>query len=160
MRIRLGVELLLMLPCLASPAQTVGTSPAMIIAEHELLNTRFRAGDTNSPALVMDWYSRGGHMCRVERSGKVLSAFSGFSSFTTPNKGQLDSTNQLLLAQAIDVLPQSKAPVTAERQIHVSGIRSNQWFHFVYDRGRIPKEVRKLYEITGAPIKSTSETVD
>ena len=32
----------------------------------------------------------------------------------------------------------------------VRGLRTNLWFEFTYDRANVPKEVEKLYEITGA----------
>ena len=46
--------------------------------------------------------------------------------------------------------PSSSKSLSKERQILVSGIRSNQWFERVYDRANIPAEAEKLYELTGA----------
>jgi hypothetical protein len=56
-----------------------------------------------------------------------------------------------LLEAAINSLPaSSKMSLPSERQILISGIRSNQWFERVYDRANVPADVEMLYELTGA----------
>lgn len=115
-----------------------------------------KRGDTNAPLLAMDWfYEYGNYFCRVSQSGNVRSArdvgyaIQGGSGISS--RFALDSTNRPLLEAAINDLPSSsKKSLPKERQIWVSGIRSNQWFQFVYDRANIPLEVEKLYDMTGA----------
>ena len=116
----------------------------------------FSAGETNAPLLAMDWfYEYGNYFCRVSQSGNVRSArdvghaIQGGSGISS--RFALDSTNRPLLEAAINALPaSSKKSLPKERQIWVSGIRSNQWFQFVYDRANIPLEVERLYGMTGA----------
>lgn len=127
-----------------------GTEPNEHVQWHEGFAGRFKAGDTNVPMLAMSWYAGGTEFCTVERSGKVVTLFLGFSAAGSPGH-LLDTTNRLLLTETINTLPsQPNVSVPPGSQILVSGIRSNQWFRFAYDRSDVPKEVRKLYEITGA----------
>jgi len=56
-----------------------------------------------------------------------------------------------LLEAAINALPASSSkPLPKERQILISGIRSNQWFTRAYDRADVPTEVETLYGLTDA----------
>lgn len=111
----------------------------------------FRAGDTNAPLLAMDWFSHGVHYCRINQSGNGFSALDVGYAKEGGNRISLDGTNRLLLVQAINQLPlQVKHFLPSERQIVISGIRSNQWFQCVYDREDVPIAVEKLYEMTGA----------
>jgi hypothetical protein len=112
----------------------------------------FKASDTNAPLLAMDWFSEHSvYYCRVSQSGDAFSARDVGYARQGGNRISLDSTNKLLLIQAINQLPlQSKHFLPKERQILISGIRSNQWFQCVYDRVNVPPEVEKLYDLTGA----------
>jgi hypothetical protein len=126
------------------------------IREHGRFASQFRAGDTNAPLLAMDWFSdHGVYFCRVSQSGNVRSArdvghaIQGGSGISS--RFSLDSTNRPLLEAAINALPVSSSKsLPKERQILVSGIRSNQWFERVYDRANVPAEVERLYELTDA----------
>jgi WD40 repeat protein len=63
----------------------------------------------------------------------------------------LDNAKRALLVASINNLPApSKASLPKERQILISGIRSNQWFTFVYDRANVPSVVEYLYGLTEA----------
>jgi hypothetical protein len=136
-------------------SQSFSSDPTQIIKHHEELARRFKAGDTNVPVLATTWYGNAVEGCSVYKSGKVLSGWSGgLSNASSPNKGPLDNTNQLLLIETINSLPPPpKLTLSHEHQIVISGVRSNHWFRRIYDRANIPKEVEKLYEITGAPLK-------
>lgn len=124
--------------------------------EHKRFASLFQAGDTNAPLLAMDWFSdHGVYFCRVSQSGNVRSArdvghaIQGGSGISS--RFSLDSTNRTVLEAAINALPSSSSKsLPPERQILVSGIRSNQWFDRVFDRANVPAEVEKLYELTGA----------
>ncbi len=124
--------------------------------EHKRFASLFKAGDTNAPLLAMDWFSdHGVYFCRVSQAGNVSSArdvghaIQGGSGISS--RFSLDTTNRPLLEAAINSLPASSVKsLSMERQILVSGIRSNQWFGRVYDRANIPTEVERLYDLTGA----------
>jgi hypothetical protein len=68
--------------------------------------------------------------------------------------GHPDITNFAELAEAVAHLP---PPPTnqppEERWLLVSGIRSNQWFTFIYDRADVPVEVDELFQIAGAGVR-------
>jgi len=136
------------IPALASSAHDTA------IAEQARFETQFRKGDTNAPLLVMDWFS-GPHVdqfCRVSQNGAVASARNVINwAIQGSHWAALDTANMFLLVQTINGLPlRSKPSLPQDRQIIVSGIRSNQWFQCIYDRADIPDEVERLYEITGA----------
>jgi len=124
--------------------------------EHGRFASLFKAGDTNAPLLAMDWFSdHGVYFCRVTQSGNVYSArdvgLAIQNSSGIPARFSADSTNRLLLEATINALPASSSKsLPKERQILVSGVRSNQWFQRVYDRENVPAEVEKLYEMTDA----------
>jgi hypothetical protein len=133
-----------------------GSTRERHLKEQSHFASMFKAGDTNAPLLAMDWFSdHGVYFCRVSQSGNVYSARDaghaiqgggGVSSRFSPG-----TTNRLLLEAAINALPASSIKsLREERQILVSGIRSNQWIERVYDRANIPAEVEKLYELTAA----------
>ena len=112
---------------------------------------RFENGDTNAPLLVMDWFFRGDHFCRVTQSGAVSSALDVGYAIEGGHRAKLDAAKRFLLVQLINHLPpSSRRTLPRERQILCCGIRSNQWFQCVYDRADVPPEVERLFEITGA----------
>lgn len=147
--------LALMVFAMYGPRLTGGTR-GKHAREHTRFASKFKAGDTNAPLLAMDWFSEHGvYFCRVSQSGNVRSArdvghaIQGGSGISS--RFSLDSTNRPLLEAAISALPASSSKsLPQERQILVSGIRSNQWFSRVYDRANVPPEVESLYELTGA----------
>lgn len=150
-----AIFFVLMLLPIILPALTGGTR-SRHIDQQKHFAAMFKAGDTNAPLLAMDWFfDHGNYFCRVSQSGDVRSArdvghaIQGGSGISS--RFSLDSTNRPLLEVAINALPaSSKKSLPKERQIWVSGIRSNQWFQFVYDRANIPLEVESLYGMTGA----------
>jgi len=124
------------------------------IKESDRFGAFTRSGDTNAPLLAMDWFSgpRIIEFCRVSQSGKVSSARNVINwAIQGGHWAQLDQTNLAFLTNAINSLP---SPVSGnlpkERILAVRGFRTYQWCELVYDRQNIPKEVEKLYEITGA----------
>lgn len=121
------------------------------IREQKHFAALFRAGDTNVPLLAMDWFSQATHFCRVNQSGSGSARRDVGYAIQNGNNISLDTANRFLLVQTINQLPlQSKHFLPQNRQIIISGIRSNQWFQCVYDRANVPEEVERLFEITGA----------
>lgn len=112
---------------------------------------QFETGDTNAPLLAMDWFAHGDHFCRVSQSGRVFAALDVGYAIEGGHQVSLDTANMFLLRQAINHLPpSSRNSLPRERQIYVCGIRSNQWFQCDYDRADVPREVERLFGITGA----------
>ena len=105
----------------------------------------------------MDWFSDPNspspgyyrvHWFVLNPSGAASEGASSFSNYT--HWGTLNQTNLALLLEAVDKLPEPpKGTLPYERQILISGIRSNEWFHAVYDRANIPEEVKKVYQLSG-----------
>ncbi len=125
-----------------------GTDPSQSIKWHAELARRFKAGDTNVSPLVVTWFDGATFFVRVEeKTGKIISGFSGFSQRGSP-RGTLDGTNQQLLVKTLADLPLPPKEILPDRrQILISGIRSNQWFHAVYDRAKLPEQVARLCNI-------------
>jgi hypothetical protein len=144
-----------------SPSQYIpGLEETNTIHFHEMLSTRFKAGDTNVPILRMDSF-RGGasYFCSVEASGKIFSGFSGpVSNSTDWNRSPLTGTNISNVIAILVKLPTSPTePIPLNKQMHVSGVRSNQYFHFVYDNQKPPAEVRDLCRILGVTMQMAPE---
>ena len=79
-----------------------------------------------------------------------------WSPLTTTN---LDTTNLELLVETINQLPPSTTkPISIDRQIHVSGMRSNRWFQVHYNINNPPDEVGRLYDIMHVPFRSKPKT--
>jgi hypothetical protein len=118
---------------------------------------QFESGDTNAPLLAMDWLSgpRSDEFCRVSRNGAVMSARNVKNwAIQGGNRRSLDTANMFLLVQAINALPrQSNRSLPPDRQLVIAGTRSNQWFQCIYDRADVPREVERLYQITGAHLE-------
>lgn len=114
----------------------------------------FHKGDTNTPLLVMDWFNGPGvdQVCRVTTSGKVFSARHVINWATQgSHRIQLDETNLQSLIATINALPlPPKRLPPKQRWLAVRGIRTNQWFKYIYDRADVPQQVEKLYDISGA----------
>lgn len=126
------------------------------IREQKTFGAAYRRGDTNIPVLAMDWFrDHAVYFCRVTGSGDVSSArdvgyaiqggtgiSSKFKMGTTERK-ELDLTLANLPAPINRQIPE-------ERRIYISGVKSNRWFAFVYDRANIPPQVETLYQLTQA----------
>ena len=144
--------------CWSPPIEAQGVIGASLPSEtikwHNSLAKDFKAGRTNNvPLLHMDWFSDPSrsspgyytvHWFSVSPSG---SASTGVSSISNGARHYtLNKSNLLVLLEAVGKLPEPPTETLAyKRQIVISGIRSNEWFHAVYDRGRIPKEVMEVY---------------
>ena len=113
----------------------------------------FGSGGTNAPLLELDWFSgpRTVEYCRVSQSGNVSSARNVINwAIQGGHRAQLDQTNLQLLVTTMNSLPSpASETLPKERLLVVQGLRTNQWFEFTYDRANVPKEVEKLFEITG-----------
>jgi hypothetical protein len=152
----LTISLLLVLSALAHEFDGGYTSD-IHIAEQKHFASLFDAGDTNAPMVAMDWFTDQDavYFCRVSQEGKVDAARDvGYAIQGGGGIGSrisMDDTNRALLKRAIDALPPSSTKaLPKERQILISGIRSNHWFQSSYDRANIPPEVEALYSLTGA----------
>jgi hypothetical protein len=133
-------------------AQTIpGMLETNSIKFHEDLCARFKAADTNVPLLVLDSFEGPLKNGSVSREGKLRSGW--YNGISNPAHWDTLTTNRLaLLVQAMDALPTSCTnSLPLKRQAHVSGIRSNGCFHFVYDLGDCPKEVKNLFDLFGWP---------
>jgi hypothetical protein len=139
---------------LASGQGTLSATPPMLIELHERFADRFKAGDTNVPLLLMNWFAAWNYGCSVEKSGQVrFGGSGGLSNWGSP-RASLSETNLRSLIETINHLPPpSDESLPYPRQIVISGIRSNQWFHGVYDRAKVPEQVEKLFEMTGVSLE-------
>jgi hypothetical protein len=117
---------------------------------------RSHNGDTNDTLLLMEWLSCGSciEFCRVSPSGTVGSARYVINWATQGGyRTQLDTTNLGSLTATMDMLPPpANKTLPNERSLVIRGMLTNQWFEYTYDRADVPKEVERLYEITGAPL--------
>jgi hypothetical protein len=67
----------------------------------------------------------------------------------------MSATDLQSLMEALNKLPEPpKGELVYERQILISGIRSNEWFHAVYDRAAIPKEVSEVFNRSGLHLEA------
>lgn len=126
---------------------------------HEDLCKRFKAGDTNVPLLKLDSFEgplKGGSL---SREGKIASGW--YNGISNPGSWRsLDKTNLVLVIKAIDALPPAhNEPLPLKRQLHISGIRSNQCFHAIYDLNECPKEVGKLLDLFGWPFENPRQNL-
>jgi len=170
LRILVGFMVIVRLYSFVLFGQGIGIEPHQIIKSHADYGARFRAGDTNVPALVMHWFfgcnTPGGTSnvlcgfwsCRVDRTGNVSQGYF-FISNTHGSLKPLSKPNVELLAEAIVKLPTPpKESLPYARQLVISGIRSNEWFQAVYDRANTPLNVKTLYDITGATLDCNIKT--
>lgn len=142
----LSIACVILLFTFACAAQRMGHDPAEVIKWHRDLATRFMAGDTNVPMLLIT------DCCtttfRVERSGKTLAAHTFISNWMRP--GELSVTNRQLLLEVLNSLPPPpNEPPPQNQQLLVSGLRSNQWFHAVYCRTNLPSGLRTFLGTVG-----------
>jgi WD40 repeat protein len=124
----------------------------------------FGSSGTNAPLLELDWFSGPSSIeyCRVSQSGNVSSARNVINwAIQGGHRAQLDQTNLELLAAAMNSLPApANQTLSKERLLVVRGLRTNQWFEFTYDRANVPKEVERVYEITGSYLEWFIPKVD
>jgi hypothetical protein len=152
--------------CLPSPGEAQGVIGAELPSEitnyDNSLAENFKAGRTNGiPLLRLYWFSDPDrpspgyyrvHWFNLDASGQASSGVSSFSNGATWHT--LSQTNLLSLRAAISQLPESsKEKLPYERQIIVSGVRSNEWFRAVYDRANIPKEIRAIFKQSEAHLE-------
>ncbi len=144
--------------CLVWASVTAQNIPGLMesnsISFHESLCARYRAGDTNLPLLRLDSFEgplKGGS---VTKDGKLASGW--YNGISNPSSWRtLNNTNLTLLKEALEALPASNTNVLAlRRQVHISGARSNGYYHSVYDLNDCPKEVRRLFELFGWPFSN------
>lgn len=123
------------------------------IVQQDQFGIQFEKGDTNTPLLAMDWFvgPRTDYYCYVSRAGQANSARNVINwAIQGGNHFQLDQTNLDLLVATMNALPSPpKVQPPQERWLVIRGIRTNQWFKYVYDRKNIPSEVEKLFGLTG-----------
>jgi len=94
------------------------------------------------------------HWFNLDQSGQASTGVSSISNFT--HWYTLSKTNLLSLLEALGNLPEPpKGKLPYERQIMISGIRSNEWFRAIYDRAAIPKEVATVFEREGLTWRPT-----
>ena len=137
--------------------------PCQTAEYHKSLARDFKSKRTNDiPVLRMDWFSDPDipspgfyrvHWFTLNRSGLASTGVSSISNFA--RWPTLDKTGLLLLFEAVSRLPEPpRGTLPYERQIIISGIRSNEWFHAVYDRARIPKEVKEVFKRSEAHLEA------
>jgi hypothetical protein len=147
--IRIWGILVMMIPFLAV-VSCFGISLPDEIAESDHILGMY---DTNQPLLAMDWFV-GPHsvqVCHVSQSGQVFSARNVINwAIQGGQRKQLDASNLALVVSIINSLPPtSSQALPRERLLVVRGMRTNQWFEYVYDREHVPDEIEKLYQMTG-----------
>jgi hypothetical protein len=121
------------------------------VRAHEELYSQFKAGDTNLPLLRVDVFHGMPQTGLARKDGRLFSYQEGSIS----NHGWSRTLGPTGLARLIEVMdalpPSSTGPIPLDRQIHISGMRSNQWFHVVYDIDACPKGVAEICKTFGAP---------
>ena len=126
------------------------------VESHESLTQKFKAGDTNLPLLKIS--SVHGYLvgCSVDKSNRVSygSYHPGFHNSTHWGEEPLSENNRRLMNECLNRLPAStNAAIPLMKQFHISGVRSNQWFHVVYRTDNLPPQVDKLHQVINAPFK-------
>ena len=77
----------------------------MLIEVHERLASKFEAGDTNVPLLIVNWFAASNYGCSVEKSGEVRFGGSGGLSNWGGTRPTLNETNLRSLIETINSLP-------------------------------------------------------
>jgi hypothetical protein len=137
--------------------------PSHTVKYDDSLAATYKSGKTNAvPLLRLYWFSDPDghtpayyrvHWFNLDQSGQ---ASTGVSSISNGARWYiLNKTNLLSLLEAVKKLPgPPKERLAYERQIIISGVRSNEWFRAVYDRVAIPKEVAEVFKRTGAHLEA------
>ena len=142
---------------LAASGQTIpGLLESNIVWFHKNLSKRVEAGESGVPLLRLDSFSGPIYSCYIEKSGKlVTSGSNGLSNWTDWNRPPLGTTNLQILCQIMDAIPPSTGEaIPLHRQIHISGVHSNRCFYAVFDLEAPPHELRRLFEVIGAPFST------
>jgi len=128
---------------------------SFILQEHRQLGERFKAGDTNTPILILEWFINERYVQSSRVTKSWLATLADYGRFGGSGRGgfTLDSAQQEMLIKTINELPVPPLQPPQDRWLLVSGIRSNRWFTCIYDRADIPASVEKLYEITRGRIE-------
>jgi hypothetical protein len=118
---------------------------------HEKLYSQFKSGETNVPLLRLDVFQGMPETGFASKDGRLFSYAEGSMS----NVGWSRTLAPADLARLIEVInalpPSSKETIPLDSQIHISGLRSNQWCHFVYDINACPGEIAEICRTFGAP---------
>jgi hypothetical protein len=121
------------------------------VRAHDKLYSQFKSGDTNVPLLRVDVFKGMPQTGIAHRDGRLFSYQEGSVS----NYGFSRTLGPTNLAHLIEVMnalpPSSKESIPLDNQIHISGMRGNQWFHVTYDIDAYPKEVAEICKIFGPP---------
>ncbi len=119
---------------------------------HEKLQDQFKSGDTNVPLLMVTVFQGLPHYGFARKDGHLFS----FSDGQISNHAQgrtMGPTDIARFIEAINALPpSSKAAVPLDSQMHISGMRSNQWFHVVYDIRSYPTQVLQILRPFDSPL--------
>jgi hypothetical protein len=148
----------------AASGQGLGTSVSSIVKRYEDSASRHKAGDTNVPLLMVDWFFSVNQWpgvleemsCfetrTVNRSGAVSGGHLCISNFGG-ERGKLSQTDlQLLITTMKKLPPPPTNSIPTAQKLLIGGIRNNQWFYGAYNRTNLPREVKKLCEIAGAQL--------
>jgi hypothetical protein len=139
--------------------------PSDTVKYDDSLAATYKSGKTNAvPLLRLYWFSDPDghtpayyreHWFSLAQSGQ---ASTGVSSISNGARWYaLSKTDLLSLFEAVRNLPEPpKGTLAYERQIIISGVRSNEWFRAIYDRAAIPKEVAEVFKRTGAHLEAYS----
>ena len=143
---------LLLMLALRALGQTVpGSIETNTIKFHEALAARFKSGETNLPLVLVDSLGPTLYFWSVERTGAVIAGFYNGVSNAGGNRPPLSPTNLQAVAETLNRLPASAVQsLPLKKQLHISGIRSNGWFHVVYDLDNPPEEAERLSRLVGA----------
>ncbi len=126
-----------------------------LVQAQEALYTRFKSGDTNMEIFRLDVFQDIPQWGVCFKDGSLFSVQMCDMFGYHGHRQEADPARLTRLIKVINALPpSSKEKIPMERQIHISGIRSNQWFHFVYDIGAYPKEIAEICRAFGKPFTS------
>ena len=137
--------------------------PSDTVKYDDSLAATYKSGKTNAvPLLRLYWFSDPDgqtpayyrvHWFSLAQSGQAstgVSSISNGAGWYTLSKADL-----LSLLEAVGKLPEPpKETLAYDRQIIISGVRSNEWFRAIYDRAAIPKEVAEVFKRTGAHLEA------
>jgi WD40 repeat protein len=121
-----------------------------ILQQHHDWSERFKAGDTNTPLLLIEWFLSPNYVqsVRVTKTGMASLGDYGEGGFGSGRgAAQLDSDLLSLITKTMDELPPAPPLPPQSRWLLVSGIRSNQWFTVLYDRADIPVLTENLCKL-------------
>ncbi len=139
----------------ACAQEVPGMRESEIVRYHENLAQRFKAGDTNLPLVRLNSFRWPLSTCSIDKSGiPLVFSSNGISNQLGRPGPAITGTNFEMLVKAINSLPSpSAAEIPLRRQLHISGSRSNGWFHYVYDLDNLPNEVRRLLVMLDPPFR-------